>query len=45
MSTIAEQDLDELNQQLKKFVKKLDIENNSGINFRIWLTNEQVYNT
>lgn len=30
---------------LKKFVKKLDIENKSGRVFTVWLTNEQVYNT
>ena len=29
----------------KKFVKKLNIENRSGIKFKIWLTNEQVYDT
>lgn len=27
------------------FMKKLDIINNSGHHFRLWLTNEQVYNT
>ena len=29
----------------KKFAKKLDIENLSGMHFEIWLTNEQVYDT
>ena len=35
--------LTEITDEMKMFLKKLDIENKSGKRFEVWLTNEQVY--